>query len=232
MKTLKELAAEHNLYQLNDIPPQWCGEYCRKDGGREIPDFLKNLQGYEVGNFFKCKIQDKGTPKELYFIEYHTEILLKKNGSDLLIRLNEDTYRKKYTFYPYWDYLHKYHNISYYKKQDALKNLKEPDQIGIFSEKKVEDWVKYCHDYIKIMDNLYNEVEEKNAVIEKDIQNFINSLEGCKVSTYQNKTYIETDLFEIQFEHFKDQNYLSQNITFKGTLQDIVKINSQMLVKC
>lgn len=236
MKTIKQVAEGFNLYQLQDIPQAW-KDYSNfawrvELGQRDnvIPEFLLTLKGYEVGLFFECETQDKGTEKELKFIE-HARILLKKNDSDLLLMVSQQWRDKKYYLHPLYNYERKFHSVSHYLKKDALKGLVEPNYIGVFTVNKVENWVKYCNEYLQRLETLSVDVNAKNVEIEQKIKSFIDSVEGCEVSKYNNVTDITTSNFRVRFEHFKDQNYLNTKIDFRGSLADVTAIESAMIAQ-
>ena len=228
MKTLKNIAAETNRFTLEDVPNQWRhNEYCTHKLNREyepIPDFLLNLEGYEVGHFFECKIQDEGTEKELYHIGDSTSILIKKKGSDIILRLSKSWSTKKYTFHLDYKILNKYQGINYDIKNRKLKELKEPNGIGVFTTKKVNDWFQYNTEYLNILETLLTEIEDGNAKIEREIADFCVNLKGAEVSKYQNITDVNSPLFRVRFTHYKDQKYLNTKIEFKGNLQDILDL--------
>lgn len=229
MKNLQQLTADLNLFTVENIPLRYktdSYDHRIKIGNRDIPEYLKAYKGIEIGLFYECKQDTDYQGKISYYID-HSYVILKSTGNDILIMLRQDR-NNKYTLHPYYSHLHKYQNISYHLREEKLKGLKEPNLIGVFSDKKVNDWLIYCAEYIRLMDELYNEVNGKNEAIEEKIKSFIQSIPGCKVSTYHNKTDIDTKYFCIRFEHFKDQNYLSTKIEFKGKLEDITKIETTL----
>lgn len=232
MKNLKSLAATFNLYQLNDIPDthkNYNFEHAINYGKRNIPEFMLSFKGAEVGLFYECKQDTNYQNTTTYYVE-HSYILVKAVNSDIVLMLKSDRHNK-YNFHPYYSLMHKYQNIAYSIREKGIKELKRPNDIGVFTEKKVNDWLQYCEDYIKALDNVYNEVTGKNNEIQTEIHNFIASIPGCKFSTYQNITDIDTPLFRVRFTHYKDQNYVNKEITFKGGLSAITKIeNSHQLV--
>ena len=228
MKTLKNLASEFSLYQLNDIPEQYKNEnfdHRVKSNFKEIPEQLTKVNDIEIGLFYECKQDTSYDNKISYYIE-HAYILLKHKDNDNLLMLMHN--KGKYYLHPYYGIGRKYQNISHYIRQEAIKELKEPNWIGVFTDKKVNDWINYCNQYLQAMEKALNEVNDKNAEIEKSIQDFIESLptKNTKVQKYQNKTYIYTNLFDVTFEHHKDQKYLNTQISFKGSLKDVTKIEN------
>ncbi len=230
MKTLKEICADINLYEAADIPERYTQndffDHRIKCGAQPIPEFLQGLEGYECGLYYEAK-QDTDYQKNVFYYIDHSYILLKKNGSDILMLLRNDRDKKQY-FHLHYTHLNKYHNISHDIRQKAINSIKEPNRIGVFSAKKVDDWANYCQLYYEAMERVYSEVNNKNAEIEAEIAAFIQSVPGCKVSKWANQTNVETPLFYVTFEHFKDQNYLSTKIQYKGGLANVTKIHNQI----
>ena len=99
--TLREISKAQNLYTMSDIPEYWRASryFHRIDKDvDDTPQFLKDLRGYEAAKFYECKIQDKGTKDELYYID-SSQILVKKEGSNVIMRLAYDNRAKKYYFH-------------------------------------------------------------------------------------------------------------------------------------
>jgi len=229
MTTLAQIAAGFSLYQVADIPSRYINDnydHRINCGNLKVPEFMTSLKGYEVGVFYECKQDTDYKGVITYYIE-HSYLLVKRNDNDTVLMLKADRHNKYY-FYPYYSLMHKYNGISYDIKKTALKGLKEPNYIGVFTEKKVNDWFNYCIEYLAILDNTLNDVADKNNEIQNKIDAFIQSVPGCHVSKYQNTTDIETPLFRVRFDHFKDQRYLSTKIDFKGNLSDITRLESKV----
>lgn len=235
MKSLKQTAAKLDLYKKEDIPERYRSndEYYqhRIDFGTErgqIPEFLSNLKGYETGLFYECEEQTNNTTNE-YYLGDNSYVLLKKMESEVPLIVSKNWKDKKYHFHPVHRLMHKFHNIDHYLKATALKDLTEPNRIGVFTEKKVEDWVKYNDQKIKILDDLLHEVTDKNTHLEKQISDFIESVPGCKVSRYQDQTSVTTSLFTINFTFYKASNHLNTKFEFNGKIADITKIEGKLL---
>jgi hypothetical protein len=225
MKNLKESAEVLNLYKVEDIPAIYKNDYFEhriKCNHKEIPEFLLNCKLIEIGLFYECKQDTNYEGKISYYVD-NSYILVKAINSDLLLMLmcNRD---KKYYLHPHYNILNKYNNITYHLKTESLKGLSEPNYIGVFTDKKIIAWLEYCYEYITRFETLYNTVNNANEAIKNEIEVFINSLPEKNVQRYQNRVYVDTPLFNVIFEHFKDQKYLSTKIEYKGGLQNITKI--------
>jgi hypothetical protein len=230
MKTLKQLAAEKSFYTLNDLPKKWKdSEYSKHkiDLGHLSSHFLnlKQLCGddIEIDYFYECRTQDAGTNKEIYYIE-HAATLLRKKDSQIVCSLIGN--RNKYFVHPHWRF-HNFNEMSGYERQNAVKDLKEPNRIGVFSQKKLIAWLNYCDEYASAINNKINVINTKNEANQKEIDNFVKSCKGSKVEGYANKVWVTAKLFEVIFEMDKSSGFMSKKITFKGTIDDIVKLQNK-----
>jgi hypothetical protein len=234
MTTLKQLAAEKNLFAYPDIPKKWRGynfDFKTKDVNElkniTILKEIQKLDNYEIDLFFECRTQDEGTAKELNYIE-HSHIIVKRKDSDVLMILKESYKSERYFFHLAYHLLHKYHKISHYKRDEALKTISEPQKIGVFSVKKLDAWINYCIDYKNTLDALLNDVTEKNKQVDEEIKNFIDSLPQKTVRDHKDRVYIDTDLFSVIFEIDRPSAYLRTDIRYKGGLENVVKIQNTL----
>lgn len=238
MKSLKQLAAEINCYPVNEMPLHYFeNEYFKNNfehatnksyDKKEIPEFLLNMPNIEVGIFFEVKRQNKNFSDELdcYYIE-HSYIFCKHVNSENVCLLRQDSRNKKFSFMPNFTALNKFNGVSNYERREALKDIKEPNLIGVFTEKKVIDWLNYCDLYIEALNNLKNGISNKVEDAQIEVNNFIASLNGkCKVSKWDNSTQVETAFFTITFKIDKSNGYLSQTLRPNVTIADITKITN------
>jgi hypothetical protein len=231
INTLQELAASRNLYEVGDIPNEYIQdadlfEHKIKIGMQEIPEFLKTAKGIETGLFYECLVQDKGTDREIHYIE-HSYILIKASESDTLLMLHKDRSGKFYLS-PYYSETRKFQDVSHYIRKEALKDLKEPNMVGVWSDKKLSDWISYCTEYVRILNGVLASVNQKNNEHEQTIETFIQNCKGCEVTRSKDGTqvWVKTNLFEVAFTLNRGENYLSKQIRFEGELSDVVKIHS------
>jgi len=240
MQTLKQLAAKDNLFLINEVPAMYFeNEYFAKNFEhyktrkhshiQQIPDFLANNPKIEVGLFYEVRTQlvNNSNEVELYYIE-NCYFLAKHAEFDFYTMLisNYNTKGKFYFSLPY-SFYNKFYKISNHLRKECTKGLIEPNLIGVFTDKKIIDWFKYCLLEKNALENLEVEVNAKNNTLQGEIDAFINSLNGkCKVTVHDNRTYVDTGVFSVIFELFKDQNYLSKKIDFKGSLQTIANITA------
>jgi hypothetical protein len=236
MKNLTVLAAEINCYKKNEMPAHYFeNEYFAKNfehgtnksyDKKEVPAFLLNMPNIEVGIFFEVRRQNVNNSTELdcYYIE-HSYIFCKHKDSDNVCLLREDSRSKKFSFMPNYTALNKYNSINSHARHEVTKNIKEPNLIGVFTEKKVIEWLNYCNEYLVALNGLKDSVLIKINEAQISINEFIAALNGkCKVSIWQNTTTVETAHFTVNFKIDKTTGYFSNEIQNKCKLTDVIKI--------
>jgi hypothetical protein len=108
---------------------------------------------------------------------------------------------------------------------EATKVLKSPNEIGVFTLNKIKQWFEYCNQYVILLQDKKKEIEGKLNDNQTIIDNFIASIKTeKKISTYQNRTYIDTKYFNVIFELLDNGSYLSKKIEYKGSLNDTLTI--------
>ena len=243
MKTISsnflKKASELNYYTLETIPQNvlnddWFAksyEFKTEQFNKIIiPNELKNIDDIEVFVFAKISEQFENNFKdetikkhELYYID-NFYILVYSKKLDLICQLMNRN--GKYCFHPLYEVLNKLqYKTSYEQRKPFLNQLKEPNQIGVFTPKKVNDWLLYCIDYIAKSKECLNSINSKLIENQKIIDDTIKSLKGCEVRKYHSSTVIKTPLFTISFELLNNGSYLSQKIKYTGTINDIIKLN-------
>jgi len=149
-------------------------------------------------------------------------VVIIPDNTDYIFRMTRDK-NKKYHFNLDHSTEFKYHGIEYSLKNEALKDLNRPNGIGVFSQKKINDWIEYLKAKISILDNLLISHKEENNKIQSQIDEFIKSIPNAKVSSYHNRTHIYGKYFDVTFEHDKASNHLSKKIEYKGGLSNVAK---------
>ena len=118
-------------------------------------------------------------------------------------------------------------NIAHHKKEAAIKEsgIKEPNSIGVFTDKKINDWFEYLDKLVDVHNAILSQAKDKNAEIEAEIQTFINSVK-CTVQKRDTKTWVYTKHFEVIFTHHKGEMWLSTEIKYKGKLNEVTAIEN------
>jgi hypothetical protein len=207
MATLTQIAAGYDLYPAVDDK--------KTNHLYPIPRYFEECDTYEAGYFFK-----NGTPF----------LLVKKEDSDLLTWLvvsGQDCY-----LLPLSKDTAIFTQMSEGKIRKVIAdNLTEPRKMKIASItlKKLNEWEKYCKAYLLILNNELKQHQAENTAIIEQINTFIHSVpKPCEVikANEQNRIIVKTKFFTILLTHDKGNARLTQQITFNGTLNDIIKIES------
>lgn len=230
MKTkIEQLAEKFNLFTAENLPETHKEYYDKmlkdnsyKLGRNNLPDFFKNYKGCEIGTFYECRKDTDYQKKITYYIERVYNLFLAPDSNYLLMLMD---YKGKYYFHPFYNYWHKYHGIGNTERNKVINSLKEPNKIGVFTDKKLNDWFLYCNELMRAMEKLYNSHNSKTNVIQSEVDTFCKRMReaGARI-TGENPWWIDTDLFSVRLTIHKDSNYLEKNITFRGNLNQVAKL--------
>ena len=227
-----EKAAKFGYYQFHNLPADALNDQWFKDKhmnsnsfvAPELPDYFNKCK-YEIGYFAEVRAQRNAFTGdvELWHID-NKSFLLFDDFLDFPVMLRKDYRTNKYSFYPIYPLVNRLQaNSNYRLREKFVKEVKEPNLIGVFTDKKVSGWINYCKEYITALESGSNSIEQKKAENLAKIESVIESLPGCKVTRGNSRTWIETKLFEITFELEESGTYLKQDIKFMGKLDDIIK---------
>lgn len=232
MKNLKELATKHSMYQIDNFPSEvikdsWFAskfEWYKERIEKKINP-LGNMAGIESGVFMEVRQQKKNfsDEHELYYVD-HEYILVKLEDSDTILQLMCN--KGKYYFYPLYSIVNKLtHKMTSQQRQEAIKGLKQPNLIGVFTLNKIKQWFEYCAEYINRLETKKKEIESKNNDNQTIIDNFIAGIKTEKnVSQWNNTTRVYTKYFNVTFEILDNGAYLSKKIDYVGNLEDTLKL--------
>ena len=230
MKTL-QLAAKHGYYTLNSIPEHIKNDAYFKSNkewsdpefyDKPIPEGLTSLKNVQCGVFVRIKeeFNPDGT-HSLYFVDDPSLILVFSDKTEIPLMLRSD--KGKYYLFPIYGEINRLqHNTNYEQRKEFLQDLKEPNYIGVFTEKKVEAWVDYCLNYIDACKKASAFVESKKAENLVYIEQVVRSVECKGVQRYGAYTTIETNYFKIEFELQDNGFSLRKNVVFKGGIETII----------
>lgn len=226
---IEQLAEKFNLFTAENLPEthkeyydQMLKDNSYKLGSNNLPDFFKNYKGCEIGTFYECMKDTDYQGKITYYIERAYNLFLAPDSNYLLMLMN---YKGKYYFHPFYNYWHKYHGIGNTERNKVINSLKEPNKIGVFTDKKVNEWFNYCADLMAAMENMYKLHNSQTNEIQSEVDTFCKRMReaGAKI-TGANPYWLDTDLFSIRLTIHKDSNYLEKNITFRGNLNHVAKL--------
>jgi hypothetical protein len=239
MKTLQILAAELNMFKFDSIPnyilsdnyfaDKYINHYRERFAIKQTPEEFKNLKNIETGYFVEVKEQFTNNTKdhELYYIEQEY-FLVKHKDFNFICLVLEDCKTKRSYLHPFYTYVNKkMMGINYDQLKPFTSVLKEPNKFSVATDKNMIAWFNYCQDYLNAIDKALEQVTSKKQENEAEIKSFIDSLTDKKVSTWENKTTVETKNFYVEFEILNKGEYLSKKIAYKGGLNGIATIENK-----
>ena len=231
----KQKASEYNMYQLDNLPSEalndnhfksWLEWYTERFNKVEIPLGLLSIKEIEVGVFAEVRpeYENNSDDIKLYYID-HCSILVFIGGQ--VLRLQEN--RGKYSIQPmYKDINLLTRDTNNYQRRVFTDKVKEPNQIGVFTFKKIYDWAEHCKEYLQALKDCNEHIFGKKSENQKVIDDTIKALPNAKISTYQNRTDITCKMFDICFELLDNGAYLKQDIRYKGGLENVLKIEKKL----
>jgi hypothetical protein len=155
----------------------------------------------QVNQFYPCEVV-------LNFSEYdnkehyeHADIKMIYKDIAFYIRYSE--YKKKYVIYE--DTIRTFKNVDSYTIKSIREKIKEPQQIGVLSLKKLVNWFEY---HISVI-NEASKINDTNGS-EKDI--FLKSIEGLPIHWYNNGKNGEIIQNGIKFSFNIGETYISKKI--------------------
>ena len=235
-KEFLEQAAQFGYYTPDNVPehimndPYFKGNfsnYLERYERESIPDGLMSIEGIQVCVFMKLRPQYKNFTEfrevELYYCDY-TNIFVFFNETKDFYMLT--MYKNKFQLSELYEINNKLNlKLPYYIKEKCISNIKQPNKIGTFTFKKLNDWRMYCLEYVKALEFANIEIDNKKAKNEKIIEDFILSLNGkCEIRKYHNITEVNTKHFTITFELYDNGNSMSKKIIYCGSLENIATL--------
>jgi hypothetical protein len=230
-----QIAASYNYFTPENLPENikndayFADHYSHFYGRLNsvlIPEGLDLFPEFDICVFMAVRQNFKNMTNdhESYYLD-NCYLCIYSEKHDLLLQVQSNNLTKgKYYLYPIYPMINKLQRFtSYDQRKPFLKDLKEPNNMGAFSVKKLNDWFAYCNDYITAHNKCNDFMNDKKAQNLAFIQETINSLPYAKVQSYQDRIYITTPNFEIKFELCDNSTYLHQQIRFTGTLQTIIE---------
>jgi hypothetical protein len=163
-------------------------------------------QGEEIDIFFQVKEYKKETGEIAYSIEHPYLLMLTNNGNLVMIK----EAKNKYRIFPFYSIYKKYHRLN------AVISSPEPNQIGKFTDKKINEWLGYCDSLIQQFSDKAaqqdKEAEEKSQEILKIVNKY--SMKGAKITSQYNGYTIEYEIFRIDI--IQNFNQVTENIKIKN----------------
>ena len=237
MNNSKITEGKYNLYTAENIPDTHKEYYKDQFEGSWSENRINDYDDYLLNNgviMYKC-IKDTSEvytkpgvyeSKTTYYIDSAILIHTTNNGTYFTAR--KDNSSGRYFFFPYWDEMPSrsivtHESIKQIKKD---KGLNEPNRVGVFTDKKFNDWAQYCEKLHAYSWDYFNSLQDDKESRDKEINDFINSLPSPTVTRSNDglKIWIDSKPFYIVLSLSKDSPYVSKDISFRGDLDDVSNI--------
>lgn len=203
MTKIEQLASRFNLYLPENAPETHreaiqhfieSGRYKPQYSDKLNPEDVKIGLKHERGLFLKCETENKGTEREHHFIDIcgcH-ELLLFEEVDILFHIMPEGRWNApKWIITPYFNEWYKYHKLPYHVRAAVSSEMVYPKKIGIFTDRKVLEWVMFGRDLFAKLDAALNEITGKRVENIAYIKTQADKMKrlGCRVNEFS-----ETDV--------------------------------------
>lgn len=153
--------------------------------------------------------------------EHYEHADIKMTYKDIAFYVRYWEYKKKYVIYE--DTLRTFANVDSYTIKRIKENIKEPQQIGVLSLKKLVNWFEY---HIAII----NETKKINDANGDEKEAFLKSIEGLPVKWWNNNKQGEIVQNGIKFSFSINETYISKNIkihySVNNELENFLKLSN------
>jgi hypothetical protein len=205
-------------YKTSDL-----AEIINRRGQFAIPSELETIEGIEVAKFANIREQKNSFSNEieLYYIDYSLIFIYFQKTKEVF---QLSGFKGKYYLYAGNELIHETcGNLSYNQKEVFTKELDEPNQIGKFTFKKLDQWRVYCNEYLEALKKAKQHYDLTENESQNKIDEFVKAL-GYKaqVSQYQNKTMVNTKNFRVVFE-ISSNKRLYHTIQYTGDLESVLE---------
>lgn len=212
--------AKFNLFTLENLPTTHLEYYKNEFSGsyrsKEIDNVSEQYTKLGLTLVYECKQDTDYNGKVTYYIEHTYWVKQSPKGVICMLR----NYKGKNYFHPYFGYLR---GLNYDQQREFFVAPNEPNRTGVFSDKKVFQWLEYCDAYVDAYNEAINKATAKVNDAQSTIDSFISSLPQKNVSSYKNTTYVECSDFRVTFQIY-DSGCLSTKIEYKGNIETLSKL--------
>jgi hypothetical protein len=200
-----------NINEILEISKTLRNEYHTK----RIEETIQQYR--EVEKYFPCYLVADIETNENYNYLESIEIFLKHETIKIQIRF--DDYRKKWYIFAHFSNM--YPNLSHDFKTWEQRKHPEPQNIGVLTTKKIENWVKYY-------ENLDAIFSAKNNDNKNTIQEFRNKLAGLPVKWSKDNAsgYIDNNGLTYYF-NICETGHITERIEIKdrSNLETFLKLS-------
>lgn len=160
---------------------------------------------YPAKVMFRYSVQDGKT----YF--EHVYILLEHAG--LIIQVKYDKHRKKWLIHSPDSY---YKNLSRWDVTKVHEQFTKPNQIGVLTTKKIQDWVSYY-------ESIHTELIRLDAQKYDKVSEFLKSLEGLEVKWSNNQKTGSIVKNGIEFTFSIDEGNISKKLELRYSVPSSIE---------
>lgn len=209
------------LYTADRVPET------HRDALKECREEKDTLQGSTTLYLCDSDTDYKGVTR--YYIQSAYNFLLSDSGT-LCLCIKEYGKGGKYYLYPYYGYRSRCNVMDIHRVRDAEAEVKEPNKIGVYSEKKVKDWMDYCDKVVAVYDRLLKEHSEKLERAKDEFASILSQFDKKHIVNLNEKdfsAYIRTQNFRVSLSVNFKQGTMEKEVTFVGDIGDVIRIDGK-----
>lgn len=238
LKKFNQHCKDFNLFTLENLPEILFETQCIRDDFKvnytdkinsakiETPSEILNDFGPVLLFEVREQINHFTKQTELIYIDHIYTAFCTPAGNIAILR--KPSYKgDKYEFMLHYSHYRQVQNIAHYKRERAQKeaNHTDPQKIGVFTHKKVLNWLEHCDKEEILNAKIVEQANDKNKEIEAQIKDFA-TRSGGTVTAWHDNTQVKCKYFTVIFEHNRRDQYLSTKIEYTGSLNQIIKLES------
>ena len=232
MKTNNEKAQVYGYYTANNVPRDvMANEYFaqkwedtkRRCNAMALP---VGLNPERAGVYFKLG-KETETSGNVFLFADCVVILVFSDKTDVPMILRE--YKGKYSLFPVWEWMLRERNsIPSGALRACSADLIEPNRIGVFTERKVNEWIDYCLAVMEREMTCINETLMKVEANKKYMRECVADFEKLGARIWGNvkngEVWINLTGFSIHLELCEYGTFLSKKVDFLGNVEDVLKM--------
>lgn len=227
MSNLNEVMKGFGYHNINDIPERLKTEFENRFSGSTYRDkdlenkkaLLIPLKNFDAGVYVFERNQYKYNSNEVeytYLEDWLTVAVMGKNYPCVMGSVKEKSF-----FYILNDI-----NRTCSLKYDTLKTyikLSEPNRIGVFTDKKIQEWLNYCDEYQQAREVLRNEAATTLKANYSEVEK-IAELLGTKLQKHETTIYLSNKDWYIKATTNKENGHIYWDIDFRGGVTGLIKL--------
>ena len=146
-----------------------------------------------------CKVEIYERDGGEFYLE-RTNFYLESDVCTMMINYQE--YQKKY----YIHFSEKFVNLDHYKISEITKRFKAPQNIGVLTTKKIQNWIKHEQD-------VYLALKQRDEELSNNVESFLETIKGEDVRWFNDNKSGEISKNGIIFKFEISNGYVSKKIS-------------------